>query len=254
MGKYGKATGCTDGKGGPLMNQVYEVGALKKCLCLMPRRVDPTKHLTPYGRSCFGSPLIKNKDDRTALHIAARYGQTECAKLLIEKGGKKIIDGLDKDKKTPLQLAAWKNHCGVMKELVKNRANIAVITSNAEKKNLKACAPERPPTLPQKKVLPYEAVPFGQACWKDGSPRAIPTLEGKSKKLVGHYKRRQNPVQQCYNAAKAKGFQYFAVQDGGQCMSSATAGNDYQKYGKSRDCTSSKGGPMANFVYRIKNA
>ena len=102
-------------------------------------------------------------------------------------------------------------------------------------------------------VLPYEAVPFGQACWKDGSPRAIPTLEGKSRKLVGHYKRRQNSVQQCYNAAKAKGFQYFAVQDGGQCMSSATAGNDYQKYGKSRDCTNSKGGPMANFVYRIKN-
>ena len=107
----------------------------------MPRKVDPKKHLTPSGQSCFGSPLIKNNDNRTALHIAARYGQTECAKLLIKKGGKKIIDGLDKDKKTPLQLAAWKNHCGVMKELVKNRANTAVLTSNAEKKNLKACAP-----------------------------------------------------------------------------------------------------------------
>ena len=80
----------------------------------------------------------------------------------------------------------------------------------------------------------------------------IPSLEGDPI-LVGHYKRRQNPVQQCYNAAKAKGFSYFAVQDGGQCMSSATAQNDYKKLGKFRECTSSKGGPMANYVWKIKN-
>ena len=94
----------------------------------------------PTGMRCFGSPLIKNKrDQRTALHIAARYGETECAKILLKKGA--VVDKLDKDGKTPLQLAAWKNHCGVMKELVKNRANTGIITSNAEKANLKTCAP-----------------------------------------------------------------------------------------------------------------
>ena len=111
----------------------------------MPRKVhpnhatDPTKSFLPTRMSCFGSPLIKNKDQRTALHIAARYGQTECAKILIQNGA--VVNGLDKDGKSPLQLAAWKNHCGVMKELVKSRANTNVITSNAEKANLKACAP-----------------------------------------------------------------------------------------------------------------
>ena len=111
----------------------------------MPRKVhpnhakDPTQSFLPLGMPCFGSELIKNYDNRTALHITARYGQTECAKVLIKAGA--VVDGLDKDKKTPLQLAAWKNHCGVMKELVKARANEAVITSNAEKANLKTCAP-----------------------------------------------------------------------------------------------------------------
>ena len=124
---------------------LFSSGLLKKCLCLMPRRVhpnhatDPTKSFLPTRMGCYGSPLIKNKDQRTALHIAARYGQTECAKILIQNGA--VVDGLDKDGKSPLQLAAWKNHCGVMKELVKSRANTNVITSNTEKSNLKACAP-----------------------------------------------------------------------------------------------------------------
>ena len=96
-------------------------------------------------------------------------------------------------------------------------------------------------------VLPYEAV----NCFKDAIPRAIASLEGHPL-LIGNYKTRPNPIHQCYKAAKASGFAYFAVQDGGQCMSSATAGNDYNRYGRSRDCTSSKGGPMANYVWRIK--
>ena len=93
-------------------------------------------------------------------------------------------------------------------------------------------------------MLPYKAV----NCFKDDLPRAMPSLEGHPM-LVGHYKTRVNPIHQCYKAAKAKGFEYFAVQDGGQCMSSASK-TDYKKYGRSRDCTSSKGGPMANYVWR----
>ena len=45
----------------------------------------------------------------------------------------------------------------------------------------------------------------------------------------------------------------FALQDGGQCFSSATATVSHEKYGTSTDCEAGgKGGPMANDVYKIK--
>ena len=106
-------------------------------------------------------------------------------------------------------------------------------------------------------VLPYE--PVNSGCFKDDGEqmnRAIPTLEGNQKVrniLTGHYKTRTNPVQKCYQAAKALKFKVFAVQDGGQCMSSATALTTYNKYGKSEACTSEKGGPWANYVWKIKS-
>ena len=101
-------------------------------------------------------------------------------------------------------------------------------------------------------VLPYEAV----GCFKDDVVRSIETLEGNpkvSKILTGHYKTRKTPVQKCYQAAKALNFKVFAVQDGGQCMSSATALKSYKNYGKSEACVSEKGGPMANYVWKIKS-
>ena len=45
----------------------------------------------------------------------------------------------------------------------------------------------------------------------------------------------------------------FAIQDGGQCLTSPTAHETYNKYGESQDCKSDgKGGPWANQVYRLK--
>ena len=77
-------------------------------------------------------------------------------------------------------------------------------------------------------------------------------LEGKSAHLNEHYKRRENAIQKCHAAAAEKGYTVFAVQDGGQCFSSADAKNKYQKYGSSSACSSDgKGGPMANHVYEI---
>jgi len=89
-------------------------------------------------------------------------------------------------------------------------------------------------------------------CFKDEAERAILSLEGTNPVLDGPYRSRTNTVEKCYKAALSNGYKVFAVQDDGQCMSSATAEKTYNKYGTSTACAASgKGGPMANNVYQI---
>ena len=52
-------------------------------------------------------------------------------------------------------------------------------------------------------------------------------------------------------AAKARGFKVFALQDGGQCFGSDDL-NAYKKYGGSTKCSDGRGGPFANSVYEIR--
>ena len=88
----------------------------------------------------------------------------------------------------------------------------------------------------------------------DKLPRAIPTLEGNNKVssiIDGHYKRRSREIEKCYQATLSLGYDTFAVQDGGQCFSSANAASTFNRYGKSTNCYGGTGGPMANDVYRI---
>ena len=95
---------------------------------------------------------------------------------------------------------------------------------------------------------------YSLGCFKDKRNRAIPTLEGKSATLDGSYKSRSNPIQKCYDAAKSFGYSVFAVQHGGWCASSATAGDTYNKWGKSNKCKhDGEGGGWANQVYKISN-
>ena len=55
-----------------------------------------------------------------------------------------------------------------------------------------------------------------------------------------------------YEAANARGFSVFAVQNGGWCASSLLAAQTFDKYGNSSDCKSDgEGGPWANQVYLI---
>lgn len=71
--------------------------------------------------------------------------------------------------------------------------------------------------------------------------------------MDGSYQTRRDSIEKCYKAAKKRGFHIFAVQNGGWCASSATAGKTFNKYGKSSACKSDgKGGPWANQVYYIK--
>jgi len=96
------------------------------------------------------------------------------------------------------------------------------------------------------------ADPKALGCWKDSSPRAIPLLEGKSTILDGSYTVRENPLAKCNDAAAAKGYTIFAVQDGGACLSSSDAKAKYKTYGKSTACNANgNGGAMANNVYEI---
>ena len=75
--------------------------------------------------------------------------------------------------------------------------------------------------------LPGSFVSIG--CWKDRGARAIPTLEGKDGRLKGNYQQRKNAIKLCYEAAKARGFQIFAIQHGGWCAA-AKGGNISRLY------------------------
>ena len=90
-------------------------------------------------------------------------------------------------------------------------------------------------------------------CFRDNWSRAIPTLEGRDAILDGGYQQRQDPTLKCYQAANRRRYKVFAVQNGGWCASSATAGETYDKYGPSSNCASDgEGGGWANQVYEIQ--
>ncbi|XP_044165741.1 uncharacterized protein LOC114963329 isoform X1 [Acropora millepora] len=90
-------------------------------------------------------------------------------------------------------------------------------------------------------------------CFRDTGNRAIPTIEGSDPVLDGNYKVRRNAISKCAVATLQKRYGVFAVQDGGWCAASKTAGNTFDKYGKSDACNEDgKGGGWANNVYLIE--
>ena len=77
-------------------------------------------------------------------------------------------------------------------------------------------------------------------CWKDKTNRAIKGYEG----VLG--------IDGCYERAKSKHFDTFAVQSGGQCFTSPTASDTYRIYGPSKGCSSDgTGGTWSQEVYKI---
>ena len=104
--------------------------------------------------------------------------------------------------------------------------------------------------------MEYESV----GCFKDrANGHAIKKVDGKyypdfpSRSLLWNdYKTRQQAIEKCAVFAKLKGYKMFGIQDGGMCVTSASAHETYNKYGESQDCKSDgKGGPRANQVYRF---
>jgi len=94
-------------------------------------------------------------------------------------------------------------------------------------------------------------------CWKDTeywwdeSKRAIPSLEGLNPKLSGDYTKRKDPIGKCADTAKELGYKVFALQNGGQCLTSKTADKTFGKYGRSNKCRNGVGGPLVSDVYSL---
>ena len=82
-------------------------------------------------------------------------------------------------------------------------------------------------------------------CWKDKDDRAIPNYEPE-----------YSGISQCYARAKTLGNEIFAVQNGKECWTTATAIEAYNKYGVADDCCSKEGtgGPFCKEVYEIGTA
>ena len=75
-------------------------------------------------------------------------------------------------------------------------------------------------------------------------------LEGKDAGVLdGNYKLRADAIRKCALAAMKKGYEVFAVQDGGSCLVD-THPPSFNAYGISQDCKSDgKGGSGAIHVY-----
>ena len=115
------------------------LATVPKCLCLVPAK---HKDALPAGKPCFDGLADVNAKNRTALHIAARYGYGKCTKTLIDL--KANVEAVDADQKTPIQLAQWKSEevgCGAVKALVQAQAKIDKLTA-AEKARVDKCMRE----------------------------------------------------------------------------------------------------------------
>jgi len=99
--------------------------------------------------------------------------------------------------------------------------------------------------------MEYESV----GCFKDSGIGGVDGYHNNfpsATLLDNDYKTRQQAIQKCAVFAKLKGYKMFGIQDGGMCVTSASAHKTYNKYGESKDCKSDgKGGPWANQVYRF---
>lgn len=62
----------------------------------------------------------------TAIHVAAYNGELECLKMIHQASSNpKILDTMNRDNRTPLQLAVQNNHVAVVKYLLNNKVDSA---------------------------------------------------------------------------------------------------------------------------------
>jgi len=74
-------------------------------------------------------PSIKGKKGSTPLHFAARRGNEEIVKVLLEHPKVKV-DAKDSSGKTALHLACSEGHCRVCKLLLNKGADIKAVTAD----------------------------------------------------------------------------------------------------------------------------
>jgi hypothetical protein len=77
-------------------------------------------------------------------------------------------------------------------------------------------------------------------------------MENIDEILEGNYHQRSGAILRCAEAAYKRGYDVFAIQNGGKCLSSSSAIQSYSKYGKTTTCgRDGRGGVLANEVYNI---
>ena len=92
---------------------ISTLNLLENCLCQLRK---------PDGKCFFQNVRSTLRESsHTALHLAAFEGNHECISILVEHGAN--IEERDKDGQTPLVLAAGKNHCIAVSELILFGAN-----------------------------------------------------------------------------------------------------------------------------------
>ena len=64
--------------------------------------------------------LLRDKEGKTCLHVAAEQGAIQACKVIIEIAGTKIINEKDTKKQTPLHLATLNGHARAIKILMDN--------------------------------------------------------------------------------------------------------------------------------------
>ncbi|KAL9972614.1 hypothetical protein ACROYT_G018952 [Oculina patagonica] len=220
--KYGKSSACkSDGKGGPWANQVYYI---------------------------------------TGYHSTGCYKDTSSRAIQQLEGKDAILDGSYSSRTNPIaKCAVAAMRAGYSLFAVQNggwcaSSATALQTFNKYGTSTACKADGEGGPWANQVYLVKGSIPLYETigCFQDHGSRAIPTLEGHDSILDGSYQLRQNAIEKCYLAAKKRGFQVFAVQNGGWCASSASAFKTFNKYGKSSACKSDgKGGPWANQVYYI---
>jgi hypothetical protein len=78
-------------------------------------------------------------------------------------------------------------------------------------------------------------------------------MESLDSNLDGNYNQRPGAILNCAQTAFKRGFDVFALENGGKCFSGPTADKLYTNYDVSLECSESgKGGDNEKDIYRIK--
>ncbi|CAF0704904.1 unnamed protein product [Brachionus calyciflorus] len=85
------------------------------------RKNEPLKCLTYLINN--ETALLRDKEGKTCLHVAAEQGAIQASKIILEMSGFKIINERDNKKQTPLHLATLNGHARGIKILMDNGAD-----------------------------------------------------------------------------------------------------------------------------------
>lgn len=102
---------------------------------------------------------------------------------------------------------------------------------------------------------PVEPVPaYDQlGCFRAAAKKKPKPLRIKYMKLNNQAnKNKQTTIDQCARIARAKGFEYFAVQNTAECWTDKEAKDRYKQLGPSGNCQNGVGLKGANMVYRFQ--